>query len=390
MAERSLHSSSWRRRVSRSLTQAVLAVLLCSPASAADAIAPSQAKADPNGSVLWYDLMLLDIEGKGWEDTKAPYDRLPASAEKIARPPVWGLSRNSAGMVARFVTNAPAVHARWTLTSANLAMPHMPATGVSGLDLYVRLPNGAPWRWLANGRPTQQTNTAQLVSGLPAGEHEFLLYLPLYNGVSSVEIGIPQGHSLAKAPARPPERCKPIVFYGTSITQGGCASRPGMAYTAIVGRRLDRPVINLGFSGNGRMDPELAPLFAQLDPAVFVLDCVPNMNAKEVAERAESFVRVLLKAHPTTPVLLVEGRDRPNAPVFAVARKPGEEDRTALRSVYEKLAAEKAGTVAYLAGDKQLGDDGEATVDNSHPTDLGFLRQADALQQALTPLLQKP
>jgi hypothetical protein len=266
-------------------------------------------------------------------------------------------------------------------------MPHMPATGVSGLDLYVRQPNTGQWRWLANGRPTQQTNTAQLASGLPAGEHEFMLYLPLYNGVSSVEIGIPKGHGLAKAPARPPERRKPIVIYGTSITQGGCASRPGMAYTAIVGRRLDRPVINLGFSGNGRMDPELAPLFAELDPAVYMLDCVPNMNAKDVEDRAEPFVRALLQARPTTPILLVEGRSRPNADVFEDQRQAGEGGQTALRKVYEKLVAAKAGQIAYLAGDKQLGDDGEGTVDNSHPTDLGFLRQADAFQQALVPLL---
>src|SRR5205085_2015483 len=141
-----------------------------------------------------------------------------------------------------------------------------------------------------------------------AGQREFLLYLPLYNGVSSVEIGIAKGSTLAKGPARPPERQKPIVFYGTSITQGGCASRPGMVHTAILGRRLDRPVINLGFSGSGRMEPAMATLLAELDPAVYVLDCLPNMSAAEVAERMEPFVRTLRKAHPRTPIVMAEDR----------------------------------------------------------------------------------
>src|SRR5262245_24772295 len=187
-------------------------------ARGADAIDPKQAQADPGGAILWYDLRLLDVEGKGWPDTKAPYDRLPARAEGVVRGPVWNLSRQSAGLYARFLTDATTIHARWTLISDKLAMPHMPATGVSGLDLYVRSEKGH-WQWLAVGRPEQKTNTAQLVSGLAPSKREYLLYLPLYNGVSSVQIGIPKSSALAKGPARPPERQKPIVFYGTSITQ---------------------------------------------------------------------------------------------------------------------------------------------------------------------------
>jgi lysophospholipase L1-like esterase len=353
-----------------------------------DAIDPKQAKAGPSGAILWYDLRLLDVEGKGWTDTKAPYDRLPARAEGVVRSPVWNLSRQSAGLCARFVTEAASIHARWTLTSNNLAMPHMPATGVSGLDLYVLSEKGR-WQWLANGRPAQKANTMQLVSGLAPGKREFLLYLPLYNGVSSVQIGIPRDSSLAKGSVRPPERQKPIIFHGTSITQGGCASRPGMVHTAILGRRLDRPVINLGFSGNGTMDPEVAQLLGELDPAVYVLDCLPNMTAQQVAERAEPFVRTLLKAHPKTPILLVEDPNHPNARELASSRSRQTAKRAALKQVYDKLIADKAGGVHYLAGDKLLGDDSEATVDGTHPTDLGFMRQADAFLPALVPLLPR-
>src|SRR5207253_1044617 len=161
-------------------------------------------------------------------------------------------------------------HARWTNTSDRLAMPHMPATGVSGVDLYVKV--DSTWRWLAVGQPKMGlSHTQQLVTGFPAGKREFLLYLPLYNGVSSVEIGLPKATTLAKALAYDAAHAKPIVFYGTSITQGGCASRPGMVHTAIVGRKLHRPVLNLGFSGNGKMELEMAALFVELDPAVYVL-----------------------------------------------------------------------------------------------------------------------
>lgn len=352
---------------------------------AGEKLSPALAKGDKEKSMLWFDILHLDVEGKGWKDTKAPFDRLPAKAESVVRAPVWGLSRHSAGICVRFVTDASSIDARWTLTSGGLAMPHMPATGVSGLDLYVKTDKG--WRWLGNGRPTKTSNQARLTSGIPPGKREFMLYLPLYNGVSSVEIGIPDDKTLAKAPARPLEKSKPLVFYGTSITQGGCASRPGMVHTAIVGRWLDMPVINLGFSGNGRMEPEMAGLFAELDPAVYVLDCLPNMDAKLVTERAEPFVLTLRKARPETPILLVEDRSYASGFLEIGLRERNEKSRAALRAAFERLQKAGVKNLHYLPGEHLLGDDGEDTVDSSHPTDLGFLRHAEAFSKALRPIL---
>src|SRR4029077_3813833 len=145
---------------------------------------------------------------RGWTETKAFYDRLPAKAEGVVRDAVWGLSRQSAGLCARFVTDATTIQARWTLTSAQLAMPHMPATGVSGLDLYVK--DEGRWRWLAVGIPKDPTTRLALVSALPAGQREFLVYLPLYTGVSSVELGLPKGARLAKADPYGSGNRKPI------------------------------------------------------------------------------------------------------------------------------------------------------------------------------------
>jgi hypothetical protein len=306
----------------------------------------------------------------------------------MVRAPVWNLSRHSAGMAVRFVTDATTIQARWTLTSENLAMPHMPATGVSGLDLYVR--QDGRWRWTGGGRPSAKgvNQQAQLVAGLPAGKQEFILYLPLYNGVSSVEIGIAKGQTLAKTEALSAERQKPVVFYGTSITQGGCASRPGMVHSAILGRRLDRPVINLGFSGNGKMEPEMAGLLAELDPALYVVECLSNMSTQEVSERTEPLVRTLRKAHPKTPIVLAEDPTYCNALVIPGVRERSVERRAAFRKVYDQLILAGVEKLHYLSGNKLYGDDGEATVDGAHATDLGFLRLADAYEPILGAILR--
>ena len=336
----------------------------------------------------WVNVRDLDVEGKGWTDTKSFFDRLPAKAEGVVPAPVWELSRDSAGLLVRFASDATTIQARWTVISSRLAMPHMPATGVSGLDLYVKAGDGR-WRWLGVGQPQEnKANSTTLASGLPEGRRDFLLYLPLYNGVSLVELGVPEGRVIEKPAPRAEGRRKPIVFYGTSITQGGCASRPGMVHTAILGRRLDRPVINLGFSGNGRMEPVMATLLAELDPAVFVLDCLPNMTAGEVTERMEPFVRALRKAHPETPIVMAEDRLYSNGVVLPRPRKRNADSHAALKAAYDHLLADGIKGLLYLPGALQLGDDGEGTVDGSHPTDLGFQRMADAFAPVLSEALK--
>lgn len=351
---------------------------------AGEPIAPSHAKTEEG--VQWYEASLLDVEGRAFSELKAPYDRLPAKAEGVVREAVWGLSRHSAGLCVRFITDAPAFSARWTLISDKLAMPHMPATGVSGLDLYVR--NGAGnWRWLSVGQPTQTTNTTKFTAGSTAEPREFMLYFPLYNGVSSVEIGLPEGAKLFRGPEYPAGHAKPIVFYGTSITQGGCASRPGMVHTAILSRRLNRPVVNLGFSGNGRMEAEVAQYIAEIDAAVYVIDCLPNMDAKAVTENTAPLVEQLKAAHPETAILLVEDRSYANSQVLEGPRVRNETSRAALLQEYDKLIDGGVQGLYYLDGDVLLGEDGEDTVDGSHPTDFGFWRHANAFEPLLREIL---
>ena len=339
--------------------------------------------------IVWRSLEATAIEGRPWDELASPYDRLPAKAEAMVRAPVWKLQRNSAGVCSRFVTDAKTIRARWTLTSESLDMPHMPASGVSGLDLYGRNEDGV-WRWVGAGRPGGQSAEAVLASGLDGVEREYLLYLPLYNGVTSVELGLIGDASFSAGPARTAQRAKPIVFYGTSITQGACASRPGMAHTALLGRRLDRPVVNLGFSGQGRMDIEVAQLMGELDAALFVADCLPNMGAKAVTERTVPWIEVLRRARPDVPILLVEDRSFTNANFRKSKRDHHARSRAALRASFDALLAAGVTDLVYLEGEDLLGDDGEAAVDGSHPTDLGFVRQADAFEPVLRELLDQP
>jgi hypothetical protein len=223
---------------------------------------------------------------------------------------------------------------------------------------------------------------------IPPGQREYLLYLPLYNGVSSVELAIPKNSFLGQAPAYPASHAKPIVFYGTSITQGGCASRSGMAHTAILGRKLHRPVINLGFSGNGQLEMPLADLMAELDPAMYVIDCLPNLHADQVAERTRPFVLRLRQSRPDTPILLVEDRNYTNAFLFTSQKRINETNQAALRAAFDEMKTSGVKNLYYLEGKHLLGDDNEGTVDGSHPTDLGFARQAEVFYEALKPLVE--
>lgn len=203
-----------------------------------------------------------------------------------------------------------------------------------------------------------------------------------------MEIGVPESATFGPAPDRYGS-IKPVVFYGTSILQGGCAARPGMAYPSIIGRMLDQPTINLGFSGNGKMELEIAKLLAELDPSAYVLDSLPNLNAAETAERLDPFVRTLRSAHPLTPIVLVENVTYSNAPYLEARKAKANDVNALLRDEYEKLTRGGDRNVYYVPTSQLLGADGEDTVDGTHPTDLGFVRMARGIAPVLAQALKK-
>lgn len=324
----------------------------------------------------------IGLEGRGWDEVETPFDRLPLRAKGVVREQVWRLSTDSSGMFVTFRAATPAMRFEVELRQARLEMPHMPATGVSGVDLYAREADG-PWRWVFCPRPGAQTYSAEL-KGLSPEPRTYRLYLPLYNGVSALRVAVPNGVELEPVP---PRKSPPLVYYGTSIAHGACASRPGMSFVNILGRRLDVPVLNLGFSGNGRLEMELAALLAEVDARAYVLDCLPNLGPRQVAERTEPFVRALRAERPDVPIVMVEDRVNANARFLPGRMRHHEGNHAAFRAAFDKLSASGLRGLTYVRDAPFLGEDGEATVDGSHPTDLGMVRYADALEPILRPLV---
>ena len=204
------------------------------------------------------------------------------------RKSLWNLGKNSAGLYIRFKAEGSiALYFRWKPTLDN-SMEHMADTGTKGLDLYA-LSDEFGWRYLRCARPKGSgTYEAKLICGKPA--KEYMLYLPLYDGIASLKIGVEKGGFIGQPEIMSPNNVKPVIMYGSSILQGCSANRPGMAHTNILARMLDREVINLGFSGNAKIDYEIAELMAShKDPGVFVLDYVPNCTADMIDEKAELF-----------------------------------------------------------------------------------------------------
>lgn len=321
------------------------------------------------GSELsWFDAKNLRVEGKGWTDTTGSYDRLPARAESFATDKVWGLSKNTASVCIHFVSNSREIHVEW---DGGGAMNHMAAAGNSGLDLYIR--RGNDWVYKGTGRPNTTRTQRKIATVYSDNPEEYLLNLPLYHNLNTLEIGIKDGAYIAPAPRRVGGDAKPIVFYGTSITQGGCSSRAGMCHVSILGRWMEREVINLGFSGAGRMEPELAGLFTELDPEVFVLECLPNLFQGEVPDRVPAFVKILREKRPNMPILLVAN---PNL-------VDSHQENVNLKKVFDDFIKAGDKNLYYLASAPQVKGQENGTVDGIHMTDLGFFR----LSKAYYPIL---
>lgn len=334
----------------------------------------------------WHDASQWDIEGRAWPELerKRWFDRFPALAESTVTPAVWSLSRHSAGMMVRFRTDATAIWANYTLFSDQIAQANMTAIGKSGLDLYARDDTGK-WRWVGVTRPAARVVRQLIVGQLAPGLREYAIYLPLYNGIDTLAIGVAPGSVFERLG---PRAEKPIVFYGTSITHGASASRPGMAHVAILGRRFDRPTVNLGFSGNGRMDAAVGDLLVKIDAAVYVIDCLPNMAAPDVKLKCVPLVKQIRAARPTTPIILVEDRRNTNSWILPMRNQYHTDNHAALRECFAALQKDGVANLYYLEGDNLLGDDAEAATDGSHPSDLGMVRQADRFEAVLRKVLQ--
>ncbi len=306
------------------------------------------------------------------------FQRLPDRAKQEVRSAVWNLSRETAGLALCFNSDAPQIRVRYQVTGG-YAMPHMPSTGVSGVDLY-RIDEKNCWTNCFTNYSFGDTivYTYQLKHEDSGKLCRYCLYLPLYNGVKWMQIGVPEN---ARFEFLPSQKEKPVVVYGTSIAQGACASRPGMAWTNMLQRQLHCPVVNLGFSGNGKLEESVLTFIREIDARCYVIDCMANMFREQtdtICFRLIETVRLLRKNRRDTPILLVEHAGYSNAKSDTTWYWNYHHTNLASRKAFQQLKAEKIPNLFYLSHE-ELGMDPDSWVDYVHPSDFGMKQQAEAV-----------
>ena len=328
--------------------------------------------------------------GQAWQkELKGSYYRLPDRAKEQVRKALWDLSKSSAGLSIAFRSNAPEIKVRYRVTGG-LSMAHMPATGKSGVDLYATDAHGRQ-RWCAARYSFGDTITftySRLSYADDAGHgYEYRLYLPPYNEVTWLEIGVSQESKFTFLPV---SQEKPLVIYGTSIAQGACASRPGMIWSNILERELQHPVVNLGFSGNGQLEMEFFNLLNEIDAQLFIIDCLPNLTNDRTAwiyERTLNGVRKL-RQKSDAPILLVEHSGYTNDLTSAQTEKSYRDSNAELLRAYQTLQEEGIQDLHYLTH-AEIGLSMDAMVEGVHPSDLGMRQYADAYIRKIKEILHE-
>lgn len=347
---------------------------------------------DSNG-MIWHDANEKPFRlcGFYWYGQDRTFRRLPLQPKYPISEAVEALCNHTAGGQLRFRTNSPRISLK--IETLNIGrMDHMPDTGMSGFDLYIGKPGRERFYSVLRQSTHDGSYIAEMFNVKEHGMRDFLLNFPLYNGVKSLQIGLdadasieaPQSFSLSR----------PVIFYGTSITQGGCASRPGMAFTNILSRRLNLEVFNQGYSGNGKCEPEMAKILVKINnPALFVIDCDANCGDAGFAERLPVFIEIIRAAHPVMPILVMSrisfGKEAHRGITPGnITPAPGLRDNFRIQSETVKQRRDNGDrNIHFLDGSKLLGRDyWECTVDGVHPTDLGFNRIAENLQKTIKKL----
>ena len=327
----------------------------------------------------------VEVDGLPWfAENGGELFRLPVRLKDTYRKAVWDLAQSPSGGRIRFRTNSTALAIRLEYPEPP-GMRNMHAFGQTGVDLYA----DGVYRGTAiadkDAKPGK-TYDHTYYKDQPRADREITLYLPLYSGVKVLGIAVDPDARIERA--KPFAISKPLVFYGTSITQGGCASRSGMSYQAILGRMLNADFVNLGFSGNGLGEPELARAVADIDASSYVLDLAQNNPTVEsLAQAYAPFIETIRSKHADTPILVI-------TPIYAAHESWTRDARLeGMRELIRRVAAEK-----IAAGDRHLeiveGTDllgptrGDGLVDGTHPNDLGFQWMAEGLAARIGKMLE--
>ncbi len=329
----------------------------------------------------------FELEGMAFFEKDRVFRRLPLNPDSPLPAEVERLSWNTAGVQMRFHARLRKLAVRVRVTEQHVC-DHLTAMAKNGFDCYAD--DGSGLRFYAVGRfDRSQTEYESVFFEFDEPQElELVVDFPLYSGVSDVLFGFDWDAEIS-APAKR-SYDKRVVVYGTSITQGGCASRPGMAYTNILSRRLDAEFINLGFSGSGRAEAEVAREIAKIDGAgMFLIDCEENCHDPEwLSGHLPEFMRILRESHPEVPMLLLTASHKSYE--LYNARETGYklENKRIQRELVEGLRAAGDENVFFLDYDDILGDSwSDETVDGVHATDLGFNNMANGLEPVIRGLL---
>jgi len=325
----------------------------------------------------------LTIQGRAFPESPN-FHRIDTAKYHNLPPAVKKLYTHSAGQFVTFRTNSSTLSIDWKTADARLGNNSTPIM-TRGFDVYVKEPNG--WRFAGVARPhlNKSKSSFTMVENMTKTEKEFLLYFPLYKELLSFQLRLDEDATFTSTVQ---QHKKKIVVYGSSIVHGASASRPGLAYPAVLSRRMDADVINLGVSGNARMELEIAQMINDIkDVDLIVMDCVPNSSPQQVKERTFAFVQKLREAHPNTPILLIESITRQIGNYDQKWKQRLQEQNANFRTEYERLITAGYKNLFYLPTDHLIGDDHEGTVDGTHPTDVGFERMVQIIQPEIEKIL---
>ena len=349
----------------------------------------SNMRLKPLGDVpyQWFDPLAMTqmrISGFNWIQNDCEYRRMPVSPLEPLPTAVDSLANCCAGGQVCFITDSPriAIHARFT---APHGTDHMPATCTLGFDCYEGTPGSMKYLSTARFTITQQEYTVPLFDRPEIKKRLITINMPLYNSVlEKFEIGLAPNAE----PTPPPPRSMPgkVVVYGTSITQGGCASRPGMCYTNQLSRKIDVEFINLGFSGAGKGETSVVKTIESIDDmSLLILDYEANIGVGLV-DNLPGYVDTIRKKHPILPIIVLSKIKYGSFNLNPDEMEKLERLREFQRDFVSELREKGDENIHFIDGSKLLGDDyDDCAVDGCHPTDLGFHRMTDGL---LNPILE--
>lgn len=327
------------------------------------------------------------VTGLPWLERDGVYRRLPVHTSHAIRPEVDRLANYTTGAQVRFRTDSPNLYVRVKL-AAPYNMYQMAATGQCGVDCYI----GAigEQRYINTSRFdfARTEYESVLFDSLSREMRDITLNLPLYQGVTELLIGIDPSSEIAAFPGFPVD--KKVLLYGTSITHGACATRPGMAYPNILSRMFPLEFVNLGFSGNAQGEPELAHLIGEIEaPGLLILDYEANTPSTErLRESLPEFIRIYRACHPVVPILVLS-QIRLAREAFDGEQVSRREERKRIqREEVERQRSSGDRNVHFFDGALLLGEDPQdCTTDGIHPSDLGYDRIAKALRPIIAELL---